>query len=413
MTILITDHAPALRAVPSFFRDGRLHAAILFLVTALTVALVHPYPTEFDERAHLSYAAAEAARPQLFPDLSTYRLLDADRVQWSGESNYLNHPSPYYLALGALRNVGFGVTALRLVNVALVAGALWLIVLAGFRLFGDPLQRAIFALAAVSFPRTAPIAGMINNDNLALLAAAMVFSGSVPGGSILFVAGGLALAGWTKLTALVGLGLAVGVQRLLRLRRGDRLLSREHGVLALGALCGLLPYLANLLIHGHLLYWNAAFVEVAPADRILLDVPQYLEAFAIIFAQRWPSDETFYAETVLPPLIAAAFLVGTVALGWWKTRETPLATAYLSAFVAMLLVHVVFGWRFYETYGNISTPEPRYYAVLWPGVAVALAGAIDLFSTRWRTSGAAFVLAQVLFPTMLGVGLIGRLIGAA
>ncbi|MFX8918502.1 hypothetical protein ABTN06_19390, partial [Acinetobacter baumannii] len=65
--------------------------------------------------------------------------------------------------------------------------------------------------------------GIVNNDNLANIAAVIVFVGLTGAGGGAWLLGiGLALAGWTKLTALVSLGTAVIIARGWPLMRGRR-----------------------------------------------------------------------------------------------------------------------------------------------------------------------------------------------
>ena len=384
----------------------------LFLVLAIPAALVLPFPSLIDELAHLSYARALALHPQLFPDLSTFHQLKADLSDWSDELNYLNHPSLYYLLMAPLSGLGLGgVPILRLINVGIVTCGLALVLVAGCRLFATRQQKLTFALVSVAFPKTAGIAGMINNDNLAVLAGGLIFFGLVEDVAIV-AALGLALAGWTKLTALVALGAVVGVSRLFAIWRGAPLVSQTHIILVDGAIVGAIPYVVNLIRTGHVLHWNESFVSVPDAARVMLSVPDYLYVFLVQFAQRWPVNEATLADTALLPVSLLVALLGLAGFGAGVARRSlppgqqQLALAYLAAFAITMLVHLGFGWQFYKAFGNLTTPEPRYYAILWPGLAVAIACAINAIPASWpqRLAGSlrCACLLFILWPTLLG-----------
>ena len=66
----------------------------VYLLGALLFAWSTPFPTEFDEFAHLSYVAEMSERPALLADHPNMRLLEpTDLSEWSSRQNYLSHPT--------------------------------------------------------------------------------------------------------------------------------------------------------------------------------------------------------------------------------------------------------------------------------------------------------------------------------
>src|SRR5215207_4091517 len=214
-TPTICQTLPRLRGAdrPIEVRSTSTVAAALVVLAHLLIALATawhaPFRTEFDGLQHLSVIRAQQEAPSLFPDHRAERILSLPSLAaWTDKPNYIPHPPLYYLALAPLSGgPAPSVLTLRLANAAMSAVALCLVLLAGWRLFPTEAGRVVFALMAAAFPKAAVIGGMINNDNLAMLAAALVFAGlaGAPGGVVLLAAG-LALAGWSKLTAMVALG---------------------------------------------------------------------------------------------------------------------------------------------------------------------------------------------------------------
>ena len=56
----------------------------------------------FDEVAHASYIAYLQGSGEPWPAFADMRMLDPSSFRFTGEANYLNHPSPYYLLLARL-----------------------------------------------------------------------------------------------------------------------------------------------------------------------------------------------------------------------------------------------------------------------------------------------------------------------
>lgn len=379
------------------------------LLVAILFAMWIAFPTGYDELAHVSAIWAQVADPQLFPDLRAYRLLDPEHLtRWSDASNYLNHPSLYYLAMAAVTRVSDTLRTLRGVNIALSVAALLLVVHAGWQRFDTAFGRAAFAVAAAAFPKQPIIAAGVNNDNLAACAAAAVFAGMAGArGAVWWLAGGLALAGWTKLTALIALATVVGCRQLWRSLRGEtRWLGMENIAVAAGLAVGAIPYVANLLQIGHLLYINEGFVFVPPASRPVLDTAGFLGWFITQAAMKWPA-----AEQSLPLIVAAALTLTAPILTLLAVRKPDAArivAPYLIGLAVTLTAHILFGLSAFERLGDQSTPQTRYYNILWPGIAFG--AAVTVARIRATSLAAALACAVLLLvPTAAGGILIAQL----
>lgn len=373
------------------------------LCIIIFIAIIHPFPSMFDELGHVSVVRAQFEHPDLFADTRNYMLVRAEDItRWSGNANYINHPAFYYLGIAPLLGFDHQVLALRFANVAMSMLAFAILLTTGVRFFGAVADRVMFAIIVASFPKTALTGGMVNNDNLAMVAAALVFSGltnSVGGG--LMVACGLALAGWTKLTALIALATVVGVKALLDYKCG---LFRRDNWLALGGLViGSLPYLVSFARTGKLFHVNAAVFGTPPQFKPDWHFFDYMREFFLQFIAKWPAAEASLplaigTVLILAPLIFAA--IGTVK----DPRARNIGIAYFVATFVTLALHFIFGWQSFKSIGDLSISQTRYYNVLWPGLALAGAAAISqLRILRYPA------LLFYLVPTVIGGAIIALL----
>ncbi len=363
------------------------------LTLLMLVAYLYPFPSAFDELAHISAIRAQADQPDLFADTRRYLMIDAQNLgQWTASPNYINHPALYYLLMSPL---GESVPALRLVNVGLSMLSIGIVIAVGLRMFRKTSERIVFAILVTAFPKTLLIGAMINNDNLAMVAAAMVFAGmcGVPGG-VLLIAAGLALAGWTKLTALIALSAAVAILALIDWRKG--VLRREYGVFAAGAAFGSLPYLVNLATTGKLFHVNASIFSSAPGMKPDWSFADYAREFFTGFVMKWPAAEAslpFWVASILIVLPLLLALLGTIT----DSRVRRVGAAYLVATVVTLVLHFGFGWHSFEAIGDLTIAQTRYYNVLWPGLALAATvGVMRLGRLRYPA------IALALVPTVPG-----------
>lgn len=359
-------------------------------VNGLVAALMGAFPATLDELQHLSFIRAMAATPQLLPRYQDLRVLDPSGGRFTGAVNYLNHPSPYYLVMGQVdRLLGGSVLGLRLANLGLSLAAVALLLSAGFRVLKDWRERAVFAAVLVLFPKLGVVAGLINNDNAALLATGAAFLGLVEwqrrpsARSALLLGLGLAFCGWAKLTALIMLGAGALVAEALRLRAGgQRPALRDYAIVAAGCGLAVVPSLANFAVYGRLLYHSNAFYT-PPSARVALSLPHYTAVFLGEMAGKWPALEPGLAVQKLGLAavlaLAAATVVVAVRDGRKAAAEPDEAAAWrtacglIAATVPTVLFHFYFGWRTFLEDGFAEMAQPRYYYGVWPGFALGLA----------------------------------------
>ena len=351
-----------------------LPVATVYLVVTLWIALAYPFPSMFDELAHLSVARAQYEHLDLFADTRQYKMLDADNLgRWSAQSNFLNHPPLFYMGLAPWFQLDDPARAMRLVNVALSVAGLVVVIAAGCRIFRTVFEGATFAIIAASFPKAALIGGMINNDNLAAVAAASVFAG-MAGAPVWLVAAGLALAGWTKLTALIALAAAVGVKALLDRKQG--ILNRANLLALAGVAIGSMPYLVTVSQSGQLFHVNVDVYASTPGTRPAWDFLDYTRMFFSELVGKWPA-----AEASLPLWIGCILVAVPLVFAMIGTRHDhrvcSIGVAYLAATFITLLLHFAFGWHSFQTIGDLTIAQTRYYNVLWPGLALAGAAAVS------------------------------------
>jgi hypothetical protein len=376
--------------------------AVHFVIT-LGLAIYLPTSFKLDEVAHISAVISQHDHPSLFPHYASQRLLiPPELTRWSTEANYINHPSLLYLLLAPLAGLPHALFLMRLVNVLISCAAIAVTVRAGWQLLGSSTGRLALAVIAASFPKSALVGATINNDNLAALAAAMVFAGlaSTPPG-LAWLGIGLAVAGWTKLSAFIALAAAAGVVQLWRLfARRTQLFGRETAVLLAALAIGSIPYLVELFRSGHPLYVAWARAWVPPAERPDFGILAYALYFVQLLTFKWEA-----AEGSMPVPIAAICLITPLLLAAYAlARPGPtrrLGVAYFTAVLVTFAIHLHFGWQAFEKVGDLTIPQARYYNILWPGIALGGAVAIAMIARRSR-SLAALTTLLYLVPTALG-----------
>lgn len=369
----------------------------------LGFALTIPFPTRIDEHAHYSMIRAMLEQPTLFPDYGTYLCVQLDDLtRWSATPNYINHPSLYYLLLAPVMAVTSDPLALRIVNVVIATLALAILAVAVHRRFSTPQVPALlFTVMAASFPKNAIVGGMINNDNLAALAASALFAGllGVPG-QVWWIAAGLAIAGWTKLTAFIALAAVAGLWLAAEMVAGRvKPLDRLARFAAAGVAVGAIPYLVTFARTGHFV-WVSVITWIVPANkRVHLDFWSFFERFVDSLVMKWPAAEWGYPYWValaglLAPLLLAAFAI-------WMRAFRPLGVAYFGGAVVLFAIHLSFGWNSYREMGDLTIMQTRYYGVLWPGFALLATITLAHVGARSRVAQGA-LLAICLSPTLIG-----------
>lgn len=342
--------------------------AIFAIGGALTLLHI-PFPSQFDELQHYSFIVAMRETPTLFPAYGAYRVLNDDLRGWSDAINYIAHPPLYYLLLAPL---GDDIMLLRAVNLAMAVAGFALCAQAGVALLATRVQRIAYLLVLFTFSKPVLIAGMINNDNLVLLETGlMLWFLAAERARPLAIACLLALVGWTKFNAFVGLVALVGLLHITAIwRRSQRLIGGESVILALGVIIGAAPTLANLLQLGAPAYVPVHFLYVEPSARPDFDFFGFASAFFHQIGRKFLLADN--AADMLAPLIGAALIGGLAMFDRDVTRARDIAVCAWVATLAFAALHVFYGWNSFRTIGTMSDAQSRYYVMLWPGFALAV-----------------------------------------
>jgi hypothetical protein len=334
----------------------------LHLSGALWVALTHQFPSRIDEAQHYAYILAVA---DLFPSYPV------------SPGNYLNHPSLYYLFLSLF---GSDPLVLRLVNVALSCSGVGFMLAAGTHLFPNPAQRFLYSALVVLYPKTVLLGGMINNDNLGVLAAGLAIYGfSLRSGLVYALA--VILAGWTKLTVLLMVGL-------------PGLFLFPRAVIIAGLIAGL-PTLVNLWRYHQPLWVMSSFQFVPVELRLSLTLPEYAWRFVADIALKWPALEPVASR--LGPDHLSLFVV----LGALTKRHSWPALAFVATLPMILILHLWFGWSAFLERGDLTSAQARYYYALWPGLAYAITvGWGQIRSERIAIYGATVLVGSLVLSSL-------------
>ena len=275
----------------------------------------------------------------------------------------------------------------------------------------------------------APIAGSINNDNLAFLGGAFVMLGvwqCVSTGRRLWFAlalVGMVAASWAKLTGLLLAGGMVisAIAYLLWYRR----LPWSWALAALFALLlAMAPYVAFIWQYGSPTPETPAQIALIKdgarvagwADLPRRSFPVYLFYFVSAFVAEWMP--TLAARNALNdamlaiPAAALACAFAGIALSvhrLWRRTERALDVAVLAgalAFAGTFAIHVVYSYGRYAATGWLMDAYPRYYlplAALVPLACLSLLAAIE--NPRWRGALLGFLIAGPIVFRLFGAPL--------
>jgi hypothetical protein len=371
-------------------------------------ALAAPFAAGFDEHAHLSYIAHIAERGDLAPSFDDMYLVGLDdEPAWTVRRNYLNHPSPYYVALAWLTEaLGASgpatVILLRLANAALSAAALALVLQIGLRADWTPSARVVFGVTLATVPTLPILGGLVNNDNLAWFGGALCCLGAFgvlkdgpSGKGLAQLVGGFVLASVAKLTAaMLAGGLLIGTLLAVGGREGWRSLADRRVLLGLAfASLALLPYIHLWAEYGSPAPYTGG--QAAMLEERLAEIPEwrdqryglprYVTHFFWSLVLFWPTllpRTDFELMLLVAPLTclwvaAAGFLatVGSVRRGSRDPVEI-LVLCGVIAMAAVLAVHLGFTFLRHLETGWLKGVYPRYYFPLLAVVPAACAIAV-------------------------------------
>lgn len=405
----------------------------LFVLAALLSAERKDVTQGFDEVAHASYVAAIQHAGNAWPALERMRLLDPRTFQFTDRANYLNHPPVFYALLAFLgpRLEGHprALLADRLIDAALAAIGLAALLGLGLAARLPRYEFYAYAVPLACIPVLVPLAGAVNNDNLAFLGGAVAMLGVcqfLSSGREAWLAMalmGVVAAGWAKLTGLLlGAGMVSGVMAYLLWRR------RLAWIWALAALLvfllAALPYLVFMLRYGSPTPETPAQIALIEngaraagwADLPRKSFPAYLAYFIVAFVAEWmptlgARSALNYALLAIPVAALACAFAG-IALSsrrLQRGRETALDVVVLAgaaAIAATFAVHVTYSYGRYAATGWLMDAYPRYYlplAAIVPLAGLSFAAAIE--SSRWRGAVLGFLIASPILFRIFGAPL--------
>jgi len=393
----------------------------LFVLSAALSAERKSIAAGFDEVAHASYVAHIQHSGDAWPDLKSMRLLDPRNFQFTADANYLNHPPPFYDLLAAfgprLEGRPQALLAHRLIDIAIAAIGFAALLGLGLAARFPRQEFYAFAVPLACIPVLVPIAGAINNDNLAFLGGAVATLGAwqlittARAGWLGVALLGLIAASWAKLTGLLLIGAMLGaVIAYLLWRR--RLRWSVLGPIALAFALAAAPYIIYAVQYGSptpqtpaqiaLLQDGARIAGWAELPR--KSFPAYIVYFVIAFVADWmpalgERNVLQYSMLAIPAAALGCALAGIVLSlrRLWRHQEAALDVIVIAgtvALVATFAIHVTYSYGRHLATGWLMDAYPRYYLPL--AAIVPLAGLsllADVKAPRWRAALLAFLIA--------------------
>jgi hypothetical protein len=411
-------------------------AAVIFafFVLAGVVCAERKDITEgFDEVAQISYVAHIQQTGNAWPALGGMRLLDPKTFQFTGEANYLNHPPMFYALLAVLGPKLEGhpqaLLAHRLINIALAAIGFAALLGLGLAARFTRQEFYAFAVPLACIPVLVPLAGAVNDDNLAFLGGSLAtlglwqFVATGRSGWFALALTGLVAAAWAKLTGLLLTGAMVGGVSAYLLWR-QRLGLVWIAALALAFVLAVAPYLEFVLQYGSPTPQTPAQIALLESGAHITgwaDLPRksflaYLVYFVAAFVAEWmpalnPRGFFNYAMLAIPvgALLCAVAGVTLSLHRLWRRRETALDVVVISGALALattFAIHVTYSYGRHLSTGWLMDAYPRYYlplAATVPLAGLSLLAAIE--SPRWRNALLGFLIAGPMAFHLLGAPL--------
>lgn len=426
--------APRALAAPA--AGNAVAAAVIFvllIIAAWLSAERKDVTAGFDELAHVSYVAHIQHTGDAWPALQRLRLVDPQTLQFTDRANYLNHPAPFYLLLAALgpRLEGHpgAVMVHRLIDIGIAAIGFAALLALGLAARLPRHEFYAYAVPLACIPVLSPLAGAVNNDNLAFTGGAIALIGLwqfvATGRDGWFAAAliGVIWAGWAKLTGLLltsGLLGAVIAYLLWRKRLSFRTLIASTLAVAIAAM----PYVIFIWQYGsptpetpaQLALLRDGAREAGWADLPRQSLPAYLGYFLLAFIADWmptlaPRNALNYAMLAIPAAALACAGAGIVLslrrlLRRTETTIDVVVVGGAATIAATFAIHVIYSYGRYAATGWLMDAYPRYYLPLIaivPLAALSLVAAIE--NPRWRGALLGFLIAGPILFRLFGAPL--------
>ena len=405
----------------------------LFVLSAALSAERKGITAGFDEVAHAAYVAHIQHTGEAWPDLKAMRLIDPQTFQFTATANYLNHPPPFYDLLAVLGPRLEGrpqaLLAHRLIDIAIASLGFAALLGLGLAARFPRHEFYAFAVPLACIPVLVPIAGAINNDNLAFLGGAVAILGAWQlvatdrAGWLAVALLGLIAASWAKLTGflLTGAMLATVIAYLLWRRRLRWSLLLP---IALAFALGAAPYIIYTVQYGSPTPQTPAQIALLQdgartagwADLPRKSFPPYIVYFVIAFVADWmpalgERNVLQYSMLAIPVAALGCALAG-IALSLhrlWRRQDTALDVVVIAgtmALVATFAIHVTYSYGRHVATGWLMDAYPRYYlplAAIVPLAGLSLLAAVE--APRRRAALLAFLIAAPAIFRVFGAPL--------
>jgi hypothetical protein len=405
----------------------------LFVLSAAMSAERKGITAGFDEVAHASYVAHIQHTGDAWPDLKAMRLIDPQNFQFTGEANYLNHPPPFYDLLAALGPRLEGrpqaLLAHRLIDIAIASLGFAALLGLGLAARFPRHEFYAFAVPLACIPVLVPIAGAINNDNLAFLGGAVATLGAWQlittdrAGWLAVALLGLIAASWAKLTGLLLIGAMLGTV-IVYLTWRQRLSWSALTPIALAFALAAAPYIIYAVQYGSPTPQTPAQIALLQdgartagwADLPRKSFPAYIVYFIIAFVSDWmpalgERNVLQYSMLAIPVAALGCALAG-IALSLrrlWRRQDTALDVVVIAgtvALVATFAIHVTYSYGRHLATGWLMDAYPRYYlplAAIVPLAGLSLLAAVE--APRRRAALLAFLIAAPAIFRVFGAPL--------
>jgi hypothetical protein len=393
----------------------------LFVLSAALSAERKGITAGFDEVAHAAYVAHIQHTGDAWPDLKAMRLIDPQTFQFTAAANYLNHPPPFYDLLAALGPRLEGrpqaLLAHRMIDIAIASLGFAALLGLGLAARFPRHEFYAFAVPLACIPVLVPIAGAINNDNLAFLGGAVATLGAWQlvatdrAGWLAVALLGLIAASWAKLTGLLLTGAMLGAVIAYLLWR-QRLRWSLLLPIALAFALAAAPYIIYAVQYGSPTPQTPAQIALLQdgartagwADLPRKSFPAYIVYFVIAFVADWmpalgERNVLQYSMLAIPVAALGCALAG-IALSLrrlWRRQDTALDVVVVAGTMALLAtfaIHVTYSYGRHVATGWLMDAYPRYYlplAAIVPLAGLSLLAAVE--APRRRAALLAFLIA--------------------
>ena len=405
----------------------------LFVLSAAFSAERKGITAGFDEVAHASYVAHIQHTGDAWPDLKAMRLIDPQSFQFTGEANYLNHPPLFYDLLAALGPRLEGrpqaLLAHRLIDIAIASLGFAALLGLGLAARFPRHEFYAFAVPLACIPVLVPIAGAINNDNLAFLGGAVAMLGAWQlvatdrDAWLLVALLGLIAASWAKLTGLLLTGAMLGTVIAYLMWR-QRLSWSALMPIALAFALAAAPYIIYAVQYGSPTPQTPAQIALLQdgartagwADLPRKSFPAYIVYFVIAFVSDWmpalgERNVLQYSMLAIPVAALGCALAG-IALSLrrlWRRQDSALDVVVIAGTVALIAtfaIHVTYSYGRHLATGWLMDAYPRYYlplAAIVPLAGLSLLAAVE--APRRRAALLAFLIAAPAIFRVFGAPL--------